>query len=101
MEYQQMDSTTVQSEKTRCSRRETELAVAERALDLWLCWHAAGPHEVIPYILKTLADGAVSDEMVEAISKRASKWTQSEHTYNAAHDPEVIVRLANRGARKK
>jgi hypothetical protein len=76
-----------------------ELAIAERALDLWLCWHAASPHEVIPHVLRTLAGGACSEAMVEAISKAASDWTRQRYTYHPS-DAVIIVEIARRDARK-
>jgi hypothetical protein len=76
-----------------------ELAVAERALDLWLCWHAASPHEVIPHILRELAGGDVSDQVVKAISKAASDWTRKRHTYHPS-DSVIITQIAAREAQK-
>jgi hypothetical protein len=76
-----------------------ELAVAERALDLWLCWHAASPHEVIPQILRELANGELSDDTVKAISKAASDWTRRRHTYHPS-DAVVIALTAAREAQK-
>jgi hypothetical protein len=76
-----------------------ELAVAERALDLWLCWHAASPHEVIPSILRELADGELSDDQVKAISKAASDWTRKRHTYHPS-DTVIITAIAAREAQK-
>jgi hypothetical protein len=81
------------------SRGVRELAVAARALDLWLCWHAASPHEVIPQILRELADGELSDDQVKAISNAASDWTRRRHTYHPS-DAFVITQIAAREAQK-
>ena len=81
------------------SRGVRELAVAERALDLWLCWHAASPHEVIPQILRELANGDLSDHQVTAISKAASDWTRERHTYHPS-DSVIITAIAAREVQK-
>jgi beta-phosphoglucomutase-like phosphatase (HAD superfamily) len=74
---------------------DRELAVATMGLSLWLCWHSASPREVIPHILRELAGGECSDEMVEAISDAASRWTRKRFTYHR-DDADVIVRIAKR-----
>ena len=74
-----MDSTTVRPKKARLSPRGTPSAGrCQATLDLWLCFHAAGPRDVIPHILRQLsARGGCPDEMVEAISQAASQWTRA------------------------
>jgi hypothetical protein len=86
-------------QKTSHALGVRELDIAERALDLWLCWHAASPHEVIPQILRELADGELSDGAVQAISKAASAWTRKRHTYHPS-DAVIIALTAAREAQK-
>jgi hypothetical protein len=94
-----VNDTAICPEKTSPTVGARELAIAERALDLWLCWHAASPHEVIPEILRQLADGALSDDQVEAISRTASDWTRKRHTYHSS-DAVIITQIAAREAQK-
>lgn len=92
-------STLKRPAKASVERDVRELMVAERALDLWLCWHSASPHELIPYILRELAGGELTDDQVEAISRAASAWTRRRHTYHPS-DAVVIALTAAREVQK-
>ena len=94
-----MNTTTIRPQTASHDFSVRELAVAERALDLWQCWHAASPHEVIPQILRELADGELSDDQVKAISKAASDWTRKRYTYHPS-DAVIIAAIAAREVRK-
>jgi hypothetical protein len=80
----------------RRSARKRELSLARLALEFWLCHHAAGPSEVVPHVLRTLANG-VSDEFIEAASQAASELTERRHTYGP-DDIEIVAFIAKRKA---
>ncbi len=92
-----MHDTATPSAKTRHSTRRREFALAKKALDLWLCHHAAGPDELIPYILKCMAAGRLEDGFVDALSEAASELTERRHTFGR-EDVEIVAYIARRRA---
>jgi hypothetical protein len=88
-------------EKKRRSPSKIELAIARRAMDLWQCYHAAGPDEIVPHLLRDLGDGALSDDAVNKISKAASDWVEREFTWHP-DGADLIVWIADtkRGGRE-
>ncbi len=94
------------SQRRRMHRRadvpetdKAERALALVGLDLWLCHYAAGPHEVIPHTLRTLAGPSGDEQLAEAISEAARKWVKARGSYRDS-DAVLIVQIARRDVQK-
>ena len=74
-------------------------ALALVGLELWLCHYGAGPHAVIPHVLRTLGGDGCDEQLMEAISEAARKWTKQRGTYRDS-DADLIVDIARRDVRK-
>jgi hypothetical protein len=94
-----MDSIVSRIPRQRPVSRKHKLALTKKALEYWLCWHAAGPEHLIPHILGIVTEGQCDDAFIEALSKAASDWTERHFSYRP-EDIDLVLRIAEREAKR-